>query len=188
MKITVGVSNRHAHLTKETLNELFGKDVLEVRNYLNQPGEFASTSQIDIKYNDKIINKVRVVGPTRSYNQVEISKSDADYLEINPPRRKSGDVVGSNPITLIGPNGEVNLSNGLIMAERHVHLSKELAKELDLEDEDQVIVYKDNKELFLAVIKLKESSYTELHIDIDDAKKYNLKQNDEVEIYKLKNK
>lgn len=185
MKITLGVSKRHVHLTRETLIKLFGVEELEVRNYLNQPGEFASTFTVGLKTKDNIIERARVVGPLRDYNQVEVAKSDAHILGVNPPTRKSGDVKGSLPITLIGPLGELYLNEGLVVAERHIHIGEALAKELDFKDDERVLIYKDSKELFDAYIKIKEPSFMELHIDIDESEKYDLKQDDEVELYKL---
>ncbi len=184
MKIPVGVSNRHVHLTKETLYKLFKITNLEKKYDLNQPGEFASTLKLSIKVNDKIIENVRIVGKLREYDQVEIIPSDASYLGVNPPYRKSGDVKGSLPVTLIGPFGFVNLKEGLILAERHIHMGEIEASKLNLKDEELVKVYKDGKEIFKAAMKLKEPSYVEMHIDIDDAKDFDIKQNDEVEFCK----
>ena len=184
MKIPIGVSKRHVHLTKESLIKLFGFDDLKVRNYINQPGEFASTITVELKSDHNTIEKVRVVGPIRGYDQVEVTRSDANLLGLNPPTRKSGDIKGSAPITLIGPSGEVSLNEGTIIAQRHVHLGKELAQELDLENDEVVIAYKDNKKLFDAVIKVKNPSYEELHIDIEESNIYNLEHGEEVEIYK----
>ncbi len=184
MKIPVGVSKRHVHLKKEVFKELFGEDEIIVRNYLNQPGEFASTVTVDIKWNNKILERVRVIGPFRKYNQIELSKSDADILEINPPVRKSGDVEGSLPIIICGPNKEVELEIGVVLAQRHIHMDNVLAQKLNLKDEESVLIYKNGMELFDANIKISEPSFLELHIDTDEANLYSLNQNDEVEVYK----
>ena len=184
MKIPIGVSKRHVHLTKETLVKLFGIENLKVRNYINQPGEFASLSTVNLKTDTNIIEKVRVVGPLRGYDQVEVTRSDANLLGLNPPTRKSGDIKGSAPITLIGPSGEVSLNEGTIIAQRHVHLGQELAQELDFKNDEVVMAFKDGKKLFDAVIKIKDPSYVELHIDIEESNIYNLKHGEEVEIYK----
>lgn len=184
MKIPIGVSRRHVHLTQETFKKLFNEETLEVRNYINQPGEYASTLTVTIKSNHNMIEKVRVVGPIRFYDQVEVTRSDASALGLNPPTRKSGDIKGSAPITLIGPNGEASLNEGVIIAQRHVHLGAELAQELDLKNDEVVIAYKEGKKLFDAVIKIKDPSYVELHIDIEESNIYNLEHGEEVEIYK----
>ena len=82
MKVKVAISNRHVHLTKETYEKLFNKDSLTVKRYLNQIGQFAAQETVSLKYNDKEIENVRIVGPFRSYNQVELLKSDLNYLGI----------------------------------------------------------------------------------------------------------
>ena len=110
MKISIGVSNRHVHLTKEHLNILFGEGYgLEKKNDLTQPGQFASTALVTIKTEKSEISNVRVLGPVRPYTQVEISKTDAYKLGLNPPVRNSGDLKDSAPITIVGPNGSVNV-------------------------------------------------------------------------------
>ncbi len=184
MKIPIGISRRHAHLTKEIYEKLFGSNEIEVRNYLNQPGEFASNSTIDLKWNDKVLERIRVVGPYRNYNQIELSKTDADLLEIDPPIRKSGDVIDSHPIILVGPEGEVHLNEGVVRAQRHVHIDDTKALELNLKDDDQVLIYKDGKETYDAFIKVSNPAFLEAHIDYDEAEVYDFKQSEEVEIYK----
>ena len=185
MKIPVGVSRRHAHLTKEVYEKLFGHSNIEIRNKLNQPGEFASTDTIDLVWEDKTIERVRIVGPFRDYNQVELSLSDSKILGVNLDRRKSGNVKESHPVILKGPKGEVKIEEGLVMAERHIHMGEKDAKTLNLVDDELLEVYRDDEKLFEATVKLIEPSYLELHIDEDEANEYNLKQNDEVIIKKI---
>ncbi len=184
MIIPVGVSKRHVHITKETCLKLFNTDQLEERNPLNQPGQFASTSTVDIKVEDKIINHVRVVGPLRSYNQVEISQTEADYFGVKPPRRQSGELDGSLPVTLIGPFGEVKLTSGLILAERHIHMDPSTAIQLDLTNKEKVNVYQNDHYLFDALIKISDPAFIEIHIDTDEEIEYNIHQNDKVEFKK----
>lgn len=184
MIIPVGVSKRHVHITKETCLKLFNTDHLEERNPLNQPGQFASTSTVYLKLGDKIINHVRVVGPIRPYNQIEISQTEADYFGVNPPRRQSGDLENSLSITLVGPCGEVNLDSGLILAERHIHMDPETAKKLDLVNKEIVNVYQNDKLIFDALIKISDPAYVEIHIDTDEEVEFDLHQNDEVEFKK----
>lgn len=92
MKVNVGVSNRHVHLKKQDLDILFGTD-LTIKNKINQPGQFACNEVVTIKTEKSEINNVRVLGPTRNYTQIEISKTDAYKLGINPPVRSSGSVI-----------------------------------------------------------------------------------------------
>ena len=168
MKISVGVSNRHCHLTKEVYEKLFGKSELTFKRALNQPGQFASEETIIIKGPKGSIEKVRVLGPFRSYNQVEVSKTDAYKLGINPPVRKSGDLEGASLLELI----------------RHIHISDDLAKEWGVVDDEPVgvIIDGEKKGLVEAFFKTSSDGYLEIHLDTDDANGFLLKQNDTVEI------
>ena len=174
MEVVLGVSRRHVHMTKETWKALFGDEVMQKRNDLGQPGQFASMHKVDVQVGDKIIEGVRVIGPIRVYNQIELAKSDADYLGINPPRRQSGDLIGSLPITLIGPKGKIDLKDGAILAEMHIHMSDEMAKSLGYADKQVMEVYKEDTYLFDSKLKVSTPGALELHIDTDEAEYYNL--------------
>ena len=113
MKVSVGVSNRHVHLTEETYKELFDGIDLEIVKELTQPGQFASNLKLTIKTEKSSIENVRVLGPLRKYNQVGI----------NPPVRDSGDLEGSRPITLEYNGKEVYLDKGCIIPTRHIHIN-----------------------------------------------------------------
>ena len=185
MIVPIGVSNRHVHLTKETYQKLFGKDELTKIKDLNQPGEFASSDVVTVKSAAGEIEKVRILGPFRSYDQVEISRTDSYKLKLNPPVRKSGSVSGSEPVTLVGPAGEVELSEGLIIANRHLHMTTQMANELGVV-EDQVFTVTvnntDKKGSFEVFTKILDAAYFEVHIDTDDANGFLLSQDAEVEI------
>lgn len=182
MKVILGVSKRHVHLTREIFISLFGEDVkLEKRNDLIQPGQYASKLTVDLRIGENIIEHVRVIGPLRDYTQVEISLSDASYLGVKPPKRQSGDLENSLPITLIGPCGECYIKKGLILAERHIHMNEEMLNRLGISDKDTLLVYKDNKFLFDAAVKLANPAELELHIDTDEALEYNLTSGEELE-------
>lgn len=185
MEVVIGVSNRHIHLTEETFIKLFGHSDLKIRNYLKQPGQYASLFTVDIKYNEKIIPHVRIVGPFREYNQIEIASSDAKFLNVNPLRRQSGDLNGSLPITLIGPLGEIDLSSGLILAERHIHLSKGTCEKLNLQNKEEVKVYRNGEFIFTSKIKTSLEAYPELHIDKDEEQLFDLHSNELVVFSKL---
>lgn len=186
MKIKVGVSNRHVHLSKEKLEILFGKNYeLTVKNQLSQKGRFASTSVVTIKGPKGEIPNVRVLGPTRDYDQVEISKTDAYKLGLNPPIRNSGDLEGSCPITIIGPNSIVNLEKGCIIATRHIHISTSELKRLGFNQNDKVFVkINGDKPAILGNIhfKVDDNDSLELHLDTDDANANLIMQGDEVEM------
>lgn len=181
MNCTVGVSNRHVHLSEEVWNRLFGNEVIEVRNYLNQPGQFASKSTVDIKVNGVVIEHLRVVGPIRDYNQVEISLSDAEVLGVVPPRRQSGDLKGSLPVSLIGPCGCVDLDVGLILADAHIHLDSISADSMGYNNYDVVGVYRDNVRVMNAKVKVSDDAFVELHIDKDEECYYDMHNGDVIE-------
>ena len=173
--LTVGVSNRHCHLTEDIYKKLFDEE-LEVKAYLNQPGEFASKQTITIKTDKAQINNVRVLGPLRKYNQVEISASDAYLLGINPPVRKSGNLSNSETITLINGDKEITLENACIIANRHIHMSRALSSELGVVEDQVVKVHVDNAKsgVMDAYVKITENGYFEMHIDRDDANAFML--------------
>ena len=185
MKIQVGVSNRHIHLTKEAYKILCGDKEIEELRPLNQPGMFASTDTFTIKTEKSEIPNVRLLGPFREYNQVEISKTDAYKLGVNPPVRTSGDLKDSESITIIGPNGELHLDEGVIIADRHIHLTEDMKKFYGLEGKTKVnVLVKGEKGgiMFNVDLKVSDEAYFEMHIDTDDANAFMLKQGDIVEI------
>ena len=186
MKISVGVSNRHVHLTKETYNYLFNGKVIEKRNDLNQVGEFASTDTIDLVYNNKIIEHVRVLGPFRNDNQIELLGTDLKYLGLNAPVRRSGDLKGTPGITLKNGNKTIDVNHGVIRAERHVHVPTNRENELNLHERD-IIEFKTDKYTFSAHVKVSDNGYFELHIDKDEAAEYGLNNGDIIEGYKCGN-
>ena len=184
MKISVGISNRHVHLNNGDYNILFGNIPLTKRNDLNQPGMFASNQVVTIKGNKRSIENVRVLGPLRSYTQVEVSKTDAYALGINPPVRSSGELIGAHEITIIGPCGEIT-KNVAIIANRHIHIDKKIREEKGLIGVNEVsIKIAGEKGGIINNVYLKDSdeAYFELHLDTDDANAFMLNQNDEVEI------
>lgn len=183
MKTTIGVSNRHVHLTEETYKKLFPNKELEKRNDLNQIGEFASTDTVDIMYNGQKIEHVRILGPFRKYNQVELLGSDITFLGINAPTRRSGDLENTPGIILLNNDNVVTLSHGVIRAERHLHVPTNQADSLDLHERDKVLVHAGTKDFF-ANVKVSDNGYFEIHIDKDEAEEYGLKQGDEVIIEK----
>lgn len=185
MKVKVGVSARHVHLTKEGLEILFGKGYeLHKKKDLSQPGQFASLEVVKIKTEKGEMENVRVLGPVRSYNQVEISRTDAIKLGINPPVRDSGDIKGSAPITLVGPNGVLRLDEGCILATRHIHITKEERIKYGLAEDTVRVKIATEKGGILENVHIKEldPSTFELHLDLDDANAHLLSQGDEVEI------
>ena len=184
VKVNVGISNRHVHLNSEDYGILFGNIPLTKRNDLNQPGMFASELTVTIKGSKRSIENVRVLGPLRSYTQVEVSKTDAYTLGVNPPVRNSGEVSDADVITIIGPCGEIT-KKAAIIAARHIHVDKKIREEKNLVGISTVSVrIPGEKSGIIDNVYLKDSeeAYFELHLDTDDANAFLLKQNDEVEI------
>ncbi|MEG0825910.1 MAG: phosphate propanoyltransferase [Bacilli bacterium] len=189
MKVNVGVSNRHFHATRDAIDILFGKDYeLTIKNQLNQPEQFSANEVVIIKTIKSEIKNVRILGPIREYNQVEISKTDAYKLGLNPPIRHSGDILNSEKVTVIGPKGSISIE-GCIIPNRHIHISRKQASQLNIKEDDIVSIRVDSIKggiLNNTYIKISDEAYFELHLDTDDANSHLLKQNDVVEILELK--
>lgn len=169
MEIKTGVSNRHVHLTREDIDILFGKNYkLTVKNYLDQPGQFATEETVSLKTKKNIKENVRIVGPERDYTQVEVLESDKEYFGINPPVRNSGDLVGTERITIIGPKGEITRDNICIIANRHIHINTKDSKNFK---EDEIVKLQYNNIVFENVhIKIADNYALAFHINKDDAK------------------
>ena len=180
-KVKVGISNRHIHLTEETYNKLFDEPISK-RNDLNQIGQFASNQTVDIINGNKVINNVRIVGPFRKYNQVEISKSDAINLELNPPVRTSGDLENSETITLRTNKGEIELPSSCIIANRHVHFNTRDVEKYHIKDKEKLKIHilGEKRGTIEVFAKVSDDGYFELHLDTDDANAFLLGQDDEV--------
>ena len=184
MKINVGVSNHHVHVSEEDYKILFNDMEMNVRNMLNQPGQFASDLVVDVIGPKGELKGLRVLGPCRAYTQVEVSKTDSYKLGINPPVRDSGDLEGASLLTIVGPCGKVERNSGIIAA-RHIHVNEEIRKEHGLEGVSVVsIKVSGEKSGILENVRLKDSkeAYFELHLDTDDANAFLIKNNEEVEI------
>ncbi len=187
MKVILGVSNRHVHLTEKTYEKLFGEKPLEVDRYLRQPEQFASNRFVTIKNGDREINHVRIIGPFRKYNQVEISRTDSHFLKTNPPIRDSGNIKGSMPITIIGDSGEVHLKEGCIIANRHIHITPDEVKKYNLENIKKVKIKINGKKagtIENVYLKIAKKSKLELHLDTDDSNAFNIKTGEKFEIIK----
>jgi len=188
MKINIGISARHVHLNKDDFKILFGENAsLTNIKDLTQKGEFAALECVSIEANDKKIDDVRIIGPIRSYTQVEISKTDSYMLKLNPPVRNSGDIKDSENITIIGPKGKITKEEGCIIANRHIHMNEEDARLFDVKDGDEVSVYLDTEKSAIlknVYIKMAPTYQLELHIDLDDANANLVTQETKAEIIK----
>ena len=184
MKVKLGISNRHVHLCLDDFKVLFGDSELEIDRMLVQPNQFASNQRVTIMTPKSKIDNVRVLGPLRSYTQVEISKTDAYSLGLNPPIRNSGDLDSAESITIVGPNGTIT-KECCIIATRHLHISKEDKANLGFSDKEYVSATIDGeKPTILKKVFIKESDdgVLELHLDTDDANACFVKNGQEVEV------
>jgi len=173
MKIPIEVSARHAHLCQNDIDALFGKDYkLKKMRQLSQPFEFAAEETVSLKSHTDTLEHVRVIGPAREKTQVEISRTDAIFLGVDAHVRLSGDIVGSPGIILIGPAGQVEIveiKEGLIIAERHIHCSKEEAKKLNLKDRVSVEIDTERPIIFKNIkVRVSENYKLCMHIDTDE--------------------
>lgn len=172
-KIKIEVSARHCHLSEADFKKLFGNDAqLTPLKNLSQPGEFASKEFIGLKTKKGEIAKVRIIGPLRKYTQIELSKTDAIKLGLNPPTRMSGDLEKSSGVNLIGPQKSLNKKEGVIVANRHVHANFKQAEKYGLKNEQiiQVEIAGERSLLFEKVkVKLNENYDLSMHIDTDEA-------------------
>lgn len=185
--VPVGISNRHIHLSKEHVEVLFGKGYeLTPCKELSQPGQYACKEQLTIVGPSlRPIEKVRVLGPVRSSSQVEISRTDSYTLKVAPPVRESGKISGSAPITIIGPKGIVTLSEGCIIANRHIHMSVEDGQRFGVKDNDYVTVdaFGERRTRFYDVqVRVHKDFRLEMHLDTDDANAAGLKNGSKVSI------
>jgi len=171
----VETSARHVHVTQETLETLFGAGYeLHVKKMLSQPGQFASEERVTVVGPKKELKNVSILGPCRKADQVELSATDARSVGITAPVRESGDLAGSGACTLVGPCGQVELKEGVIVAKRHIHMTPEDAADLGVENGQIVAVLLDagtgRKTVFDDTVVRVSSSYAlAMHIDTDEA-------------------
>lgn len=173
-KVLVETSARHCHLTQETLEVLFGKGYqLTMKKELSQPGQFASNELVKVIGPKGEFPKVRILGPVRSANQVELSATDARSIGIIAPVRESGDVENSGACKIVGPLGEVDLSEGVIVAKRHIHMTKTDAEDFGVENGQIVSVKINSSERSLVfgdvVVRVSDSYALAMHIDTDES-------------------
>lgn len=185
-EIKVGVSQRHIHLSREDLDILFGKgyELTLLKPLMGK--EFASKEVVTLVGRSlKPIENVRVLGPVRKNTQVEISRTDTFVLKVSPPVRPSGEVAGSEGIVVVGPKGTIYLKEGVIIANRHIHMPPCVAEQYGLKDNDYVDVVIDGEKptkFYDVQIRVREDFNAEMHIDTDDANSSALKNGDKVRI------
>ena len=184
--VPVGVSARHIHLTQEHVEILFGPGYRLTKKKELMGGQFASNERVTIVgLKLRAIENVRVLGPVRKQTQVEISSTDAVSLGVKAPIRESGKIEGSAPIAVVGPKGAIYLDEGCIVAQRHIHMSPQDAKDAGVQDGQIVSVRADNERgtVFNEVkIRVHPTFTLEMHIDTDEANAAKIKTGDTVRI------
>ena len=170
----VETSARHVHVTKETLEVLFGAGhELTKKKDLSQPGQFACEERVTVVGPKKELANVSILGPCRKADQIELSATDARSIGIAAPVRESGDVAGSGACKLVGPCGEVEVKEGVIVAKRHIHLTPADAEELGVTNGEIVAVKIDSADrsaiLCDTVCRVSENYARAMHIDTDES-------------------
>ena len=178
-KVSIRLSNRHVHLTKEVYELLFDEEMTK-RNDLSQPGQFVSNQKLSILVNDKRIDNIVVMGPFREYNQVEVSMKDARGLGVKPPVRRSGDLNGALDVILETPKASVSVK-AMILANRHLHISDKDADILGLKDKQiiQVKIPGDRSGIVDVEVKTTIDGVMEVHLDTDDGNAFLINDGDE---------
>ena len=174
MKFIVETSARHVHVTEETLKILFGEGhQLTHKKDLSQPGQIACEERVTVVGPKKSLERVSILGPVRKADQVELSLTDARSIGVTAPIRESGDVAGSGACKLVGPCGEVELKEGVIVAKRHIHATPEDAEALGVKDKDVVSVKIDTEGRSLifgdVVVRVSPKFALAMHIDTDES-------------------
>lgn len=172
-KVLVETSSRHVHVTKEHLEILFGAGaVLHNKRELSQPGQFLTEEKVTLVGPKREIAGVSILGPERPATQVEVSLTDARTLGVSAPIRESGDVAGSAACKIVGPCGEVELTEGVIAAKRHIHLTPESAAEFGVADKEIVCVKIDSARPLVfddVVVRVSEKFAPAMHVDTDES-------------------
>lgn len=179
--VPIGVSNRHVHVSKEVYTVLFGQDELTKKVDLKQPGQYAANETVTLVGPKGSIEKVRILGPFRNDTQVEISLTDSFTLGVPGVIRESGDLRETPGITLLGPKGKLTISQGVIVAHRHIHMHPDDARRMGVVDKERVTVtVHGERELIFSnvIIRVSPKFALEMHIDVDEANAGRIKNND----------
>ncbi|WP_409340898.1 phosphate propanoyltransferase [Paenibacillus sp. MBLB4367] len=186
IRIPVGVSARHIHLSPVHIDRLFGEGYpLTILKQLTQPGQYAAEETVAVVGPKGRFEAVRILGPARGRSQLEISRTDAFSIGVNPPVRESGDIQGTPGITVIGPKGEVRLEQGVIVAARHIHFHTSDAAAFGIVDR-QLLTVRLNGErpliLEQVIARVSDHYALDMHIDTDEANAAGVKTGDTADI------
>ena len=173
-EVLVETSARHVHVTREALDILFGEGYeLTKKKDLSQPGQFASNERVAVIGTKGQFPAVSILGPVRPDCQVELSLTDARSIGVDAPIRESGDVAGTGACKLVGPCGEVELSQGVITAQRHIHATPEDAERYGLQDKQIVAVKIESEGRSLifddVIVRVSPKYALAMHIDTDES-------------------
>jgi putative phosphotransacetylase len=172
-KVLVEISARHVHLSEKDLSILFGDGYqLTIKKMLSQPGQYAAEERVTVVGPKKEIANISILGPVRKETQVELSLTDARSIGISAPVKESGDINNSAPCRIVGPKGSIEISKGVIIAKRHIHLTPADAINFNLKDKEvvQVKVVSEDRSLIFddVVIRVRADFATAMHIDTDE--------------------
>lgn len=186
--IPVGVSNRHLHLSQSDQDILFGAgyQMTPIKD-LSQPGQFACKETVTICGPKGAIEKVRVLGPVRSKTQVEILTGDSFKLGVSAPARQSGDLAGTPGITIVGPKGSVQISEGLIVAQRHIHMTIQDAAKYGVHDGQIVDIEVEGPRggtYANVIVRANDTSALECHLDTEEANAMSINSSTKIKIKK----
>lgn len=187
-ELPIALSNRHIHLSQKDLEILFGKGYeLTKAKDLSQPGQYACDEKVEIVGPKSTLRGVRILGPVRPNTQFELSILDAFSLGVVPTIRNSGDIAGTPGAKIVGPKGEVEINEGVIVAARHIHMHTDDAKEFGVVDKQMVkIRTKGPRGLIFdnVLVRVKENFALEMHVDIEEGNESGVKNGDLVELIK----
>ncbi len=182
--VPVGISNRHVHFTKEDFKAVFGADAEPVLfRRLRQPGFFACNELVSVEGPKGTLKNVRMIGPYRTYTQVEVSLGDARALGVEPPVRDSGKLENSPGIRITGPKGSIDIKKGVILSKRHIHFHPKDAGLMKIRDGAEVCVRcgagTERETVYERVLcRVSERFALELHLDVEEANAAALRSND----------
>ena len=187
MKLPIALSNKHIHLSQADIDVLFGQGYeLTHKKDLSQPRQFACEEMVEV-VGPKGSTKMRVLGPARPESQVEVSLADARGLGIAVPVRQSGDTEGTPGCKLVGPKGGVEMTKGVIVAARHIHMSLEDAERFGVKDKDVVSVQTTGERALLfnnVLVRANAAFALEMHVDLEEGNAAGVKNGDLVELVK----
>lgn len=185
-ELPIALSNRHVHLSSEHIEILFGEGhELEKFKDLSQPGQYAACEKVDVVGPKGTLKGVRVLGPARGQSQVEISFADGFVLGVKPPVRDSGDLAESPGAKLVGPNGEVEIKDGIIAASRHIHMHTDDATAFQVEDKDRVSIRVNGERGLIfenVLVRVHHTYALEMHVDVEEGNAAGVKNGAKVEL------